>query len=253
MQINIGLVKSESQFLLKELKVDSSTVESRVLDTVEIKDTNLNLLFFLGQNPPEGLQKTFEDEEKFYPVVGADSLGLDVESFESLNYEELCDLYAKVNARWILNNNIKTVEHIYPTITYLKDLWRTDRNAFFEELWFLIKTNLGTTQLTAIFHDVKEPRSEKNDKPSLSHSYVTGFKSPQIFEGEEKEEKVMKEYENEFGEFFNITEFDSANGKLVATVQIGLSPILLMARLKTFNQLQKSILIAIFSGLQAEQ
>ena len=61
MQINIGLVKSESQFLLKELKVDSSTIESRVLDTVEIKETNLNLLLYIGQNPPEGLQKTFEE------------------------------------------------------------------------------------------------------------------------------------------------------------------------------------------------
>ena len=253
MQINIGLVKSESQFLLKELNLDSSSVESRVMDTVEIKETNLNLLFFLGQNPPEGLQKTFADEEKFYPVVSADSLGLDQESFESLSFEELVDIYTKISARWLLNNNIKTVEQIYPTITYLRDLWKTDRNAFFEELWFLLKTNLGTTELTAIFHDVRESNSEKNDKPSLSYSYVHGNKAPQIFEGQEKEEKVMKDYQNEFGEFFNITEFDSSLGRMVATVQIGLSPILIMARLKTFNQLQKSILIAIFTGLQEQQ
>ncbi|MCO4754778.1 MAG: hypothetical protein KC478_09855 [Bacteriovoracaceae bacterium] len=252
MQINIGLVKSESQFLLKELNVDSSSFKSRVMDTVEIKETNLNLLLFLGQNPPEGLQKTFSDEEKFYPVISADSLGIDLESFDSLSYEELADIYGKISARWLLNNNIKTVEQIYPTITYLRDLWKTDRNAFFEELWFLLKTNLGTTELTAIFHDVREPKSEKNDKPSLSFSFVHGQKSPQIFEGQEKEEKIMKDYQNEFSEFFNITEFDSKLGRMVATVQIGLSPILIMARLKTFNQLQKSILIAIFTGLQEQ-
>ena len=107
MQSNIGLVEPEIQFLLKELNLDSSSVESRVMDTVEIKEMNLNLLFFLGQNPPEGLQKTFADEEKFYPVVSADSLGLDQESFESLSFEELVDIYTKISARWLLNNTHK--------------------------------------------------------------------------------------------------------------------------------------------------
>lgn len=250
MKLNVGFIKSEGQFLLKETDFDNSKAQSRVLDTIEIKETPLNLLFYPGESPPEGLQKTLADEDKFYPILSADSLGLDQETFDSLGTNELADLFAKVNSRWILNNNIKTIEQLYSIITYLKDLWQSDRSAFFEELWFVLKTNLASSELTIVFHDVKESNSEKAEKPSLTHSFVSGKKSPHIFEGNEREEKLMKEYENEFGEHFDITEFDSSKGRLVATVKIGLSPILIMARVSTFNQLQRSILIAVFSGLQ---
>ncbi|MEX0798145.1 MAG: hypothetical protein WEB87_02415 [Bacteriovoracaceae bacterium] len=250
MRLNIGFIKSEAQFLLKEVDTVALQVESKALDTVEIKDKALNLLFFGGESPPPGLQSALASEEKFYPIVSGDSLGLDLATFESLEASDLTELYAKVNARWILSNNIKTIEQIYSLISYLKDLWKNDRNSFFEELWFVLKTNLASVKLTAIFHDAREENPEKNEKPSLFHSYVTGEKTPQIFDGAEKEDKIMKEYESEFGEYFNITEFDSSQGRMVATVKIGLSPILIMAELNTFNQLQRSVLIAIFSGLQ---
>lgn len=250
MKLNIGFIKSEGQFLLKELDTDNSSVESKILDTVDIKESPMNLMFFGGENAPEGLQKTILDENKFYPILSADTLGLSTDSFESLSFEELSDLYAKVNARWILNNNVKTIEQVYSVITYLRDMWSSDRNAFFEELWFLIKTNLATSDLTIVFHDVKETDPEKGEKPSLIYSFAHGKKAPQIFEGGEREAAIMKEYDKDFSENFEITEFDSSKGNLVATVKIGLSPILIMAKLKTFNQLQRSILIALFSGLQ---
>lgn len=250
MKLNIGFIKSENQFLLKTIDRQSKDFESKVLDTIEIKETPLNLLFFSGENPPEGLQKTISEESKFYPILSADSLGLEREVFDTLSFEDLGELYAKVNARWILNNNISTIEEMYGTTNHLRDLWANDRNAFFEELWFVLKQNLATAELTAIFHDVKESSGEKADKPSLIHSFVTGEKRPQIFEGGAKEETLMKEYENEFSEQFQITEFDSSKGLLVATIKIGLSPILIMAKLSTFNQLQGSILKGIFSGLQ---
>lgn len=252
MKVNIGFIKSESQFLLKELGADSQ-VESRTLDTIEIKECPLNLLFFPEQTPPEGLTKTLSEEEKFYPILSAASFGLEAETFDSLDAQELADLFAKVNSRWILNNNIKTIEQIYSVISYLRDLWQSDRSAFFEELWFILKTNLASTELTAVFHDVKDIGGDKGEKPVLAYSYVTGEKTPQIFEGKEKEESLMKEYASEFGEHFEITEFDSNKGQLVATVKIGLSPILIMAKLSTFNQLQRSILIALFSGIAQDQ
>ena len=252
MKLNVGYIKSESQFLLKEADLEKKEANSKSLDTVEIKETPLNLLLFEGPSAPEGLQKTLSEEERFYPVLSADTVGLNQEAFSALGPGELVDLFAKVNARWILNNNIKTIEQIYSIIVYLRDLWTSDRSAFFEELWFVLKTNLASSELTAIFHDIREPGGDKNEKPSLVYSYVTGAKTPQIFEGSEKEEKIMEEYKNEFSENFEITEFDSARGRLVAAVKIGLSPILIMAKVSTFNQLQRSILIAVFSGLKEE-
>ena len=59
----------------------------------------------------------------------------------------------------------------------------------------------------------------------------------------------MQDYDKDFIDQFNVTEFDSSQGNLVATTRIDLSPILIMAKVNTFNQLQQSVLISIFSGL----
>lgn len=255
MGIKVGFVKSSTQIMLKDIDKINKSINSMIFDATELKDQELNLLLFDPADDLEGLESNFNEEGKFYPVAPSDTLGLEKDIFEDLNAEELLDVYSRVNARWILNNNIKTIEQIYSLITYLRDLWVNDRNSFFEELWFILKTNLATHELTIIFNDVKEPsekQKEKGAKPQLCHSFVTGNKSPQIFEGTEKEDKIMADYEKDFVDLFNITEFDSKQGHLIATAKIDLSPVLIMAKLNTFNQLQQSVLIALFSGLQAQ-
>ena len=91
---------------------------------------------------------------------------------------------------------------------------------------------------------------EKGEKPVLCQSFVQGEKVPQIFEGTDAEEKLMKEYKNEFNEGFNITEYNSDSGQLVFCANIEKSPILVMAELSSLNQLQRSILAGYFNGLQ---
>jgi hypothetical protein len=255
MTIKIGFVKSNSQILLKEVDRVNQTCESKICDSLEIKELDLSLLLFDQKDELDQLQSTFNEEGKFYPVSPANSFGLEKDVFEQLGANELMDVLARVNARWILNNNIKTIEQLYSLITYLKDLWINDRNSFFEELWFVLKTNLASQELTMIFHDLKQPsdaQKEKGEKPKLCYSFVSGNKTPQIFDGSDRESKIMSDYEKEFNDIFSITEFDSSNGRLVAACKIDLSPILIMAKLNSFNQLQQSILIAIFSGLQTQ-
>lgn len=251
MSILIGYIVSENQINIKEIDTESQSVSSKIVDSIELKDYSFNLLLTADEDDLSVLEKTFEQEEKFYPIVSANQLGLDKETYEDLNYNELIDTYSKVNARWIINNNIKTIEQSYSLITYLKDLYINDRDNFFEELWFLLKTNLAANDLKIIFHDLKGATSnQKGDRPQLIYSFIGGSKIPNIQPATEQEEMLMKEYQNEFGEVFNITEFNSAKGHLVASAKIDLSPILIMAKLNTFNQLQQSILIALFSGLQ---
>lgn len=256
MGIKIGFVKSINQIILKDIDKANRSADSIIFDSVELKDKELNLLLFDESDELEGLENTFKEEGKYYPVTSANPLGLEKEVFEQLGADELLDVYSRVNARWILNNNIKTIEQVYSLITYLRDMWVNDRNSFFEELWFILKTNLATHELTMIFNDVKEPsekQKEKGEKPKLCHSFVSGSKYPQIFDGSDKEDKIMADYEKDFVDMFNITEFDSNTGHLIATAKVDLSPILIMAKLNTFNQLQQSILIALFSGLQSNQ
>jgi hypothetical protein len=256
MSIKIGYIKSTAQVMIKELDIANRSAKSKIIDITNLKEQNLSLLFFSNEEDMDSIQDVVNSEGKFYPVTPSESLGLEKSMFEDLDFDELVDLYTKVNARWILTNNVKTIEQIYTLITYLRDLWINDRNAFFEELWFILKTNLASHELTMIFHDLKEPsekQKEKGAKNTLCYSFVKGEKTPQLFDGKEKEAKIMEDYEKDFGEQFSITEYDSEKGHLIATAKIDLSPILLMAKLNTFNQLQQSILIALFTGLQAEK
>lgn len=249
MDLNIGFVKSESQFHMLKLDTDAQEVSSNILDTIQIKETDLNLLFYSEGQELDGLNSTFNEENKFYPVFNADSLGIKLDEFENFQANDLLNLYSKATTRWILNNNIQTIEQLYSLVTYLKDLWQNDRNNFFEELWYILKTNLGTTELSLIFHDLIEGNEEKNEKAALKYSVCRGKKSPEIFDAKESENKIMEEYKNEFSEQFQVTEYNSNKGQFVATIRIGLSPILIMAKVPQLNQLQQSILIGLFTGL----
>lgn len=253
MTIKVGFLKSESQTLVKSFDRGSKEVNSYTINSEEIKKEPLNLLFFQGEETAQELGQFIKDEHKFYPILDSSSVGLNIDSFDSLGVEGLNNVFEKINHRWLLSKNIQTVESMFTTITYLKDLWINDRNAFFEELWFAIRTNLGTTQLRIIFNDLKMPTAaakEKGEKPVLCQSFVQGEKVPQIFEGTDAEEKLMKEYKNEFNEGFNITEYNSDSGQLVFCANIEKSPILVMAELSSLNQLQRSILAGFFNGLQ---
>jgi len=249
MDLNIGFIKSESQFHMLKLDTNAQEVSSNIIDTVQLKESNLNLLFYSENSEIEGFESTFEQENKFYPVFNADSLGLKIDEFSNFSSQELLKIYSKVSSRWILNNNIQTIEQVYSLITYLKDMWMNDRNNFFEELWYILKTNLGTTELSLIFHDLIEENPDKNEKAQLKYSVCKGDKSPQIFDAKDSENLIMENYKNEFMEQFQITEYNSEKGELVATIRLGLSPILIMAKLPQFNQLQQSVLIALFSGI----
>ena len=255
MLTKIALANSENTALIFDLNFKEQSMASRRVDLVTLPDEEIDSLFYDQNDECQTLGNIIQKEDKFYPIIPLQTLGLSKENCESLEFAELAQSYEKATTRWVLQNNIKQIEQLYPTIKYLKDLWVKDRNSFFEELWFIVKSNLATTELNIIFHDLKEPsekQAEKGEKPSLCYSYVKGNKLPHLFEGKESEEYLMKEYEAEFGQFFNITEYSSEKNQLIACAKIGLSPILIMARINSLNQLQQSVLIALFTGLQEE-
>src|SRR5690606_6425631 len=132
----------------------------------------LSLLLIDEGLKDENFANLLEEEKKYYPIVEAQTVGVDLEAFESLQSTDFLNLYTKIQTRWVLNNNIQTIEQIYGTINYMRELWINDRGSFFEELWFMIKTNLGTSSLTIVFNDLKEAMNKEKDKPSLIHSMV---------------------------------------------------------------------------------
>lgn len=251
MTIHIGYLKSESQFLKITVDNESNSVKDSVHDTVEIKDTHFNL-FIINENVSEGLELVFEKEEMHYPIISEEAIGEKLESFIAKDAAQITNLFLKISKRWVLKNNMQLVETLVSQSNHLKTLFNGDRSAFFEELWFVFKQNTNANDLSIIFHDVKEPKDEsKGDKATLIYSYVKGDKVPQIFEGTPAQEKIMEAYKNEFTEEFQITDFDSTSGKLVVCFKIGLSPILVMAKVSELNQIQVSLFKGLFNSLKA--
>lgn len=253
MTITIGFVKSDSQINVKCLNLKEQSLTQKVVDAIELKDINFQLLITNDEKALEDLEDSFTTEKRFYPIVSNSQISLNNDQFTRMDFEELVGLYNKVNARWILNNNIKTIEQVYSIITYLKDLWQNDRSSFFEELWFILKTNLATSELTIIFHDVDSTEATEKSKPQLINALISGEKVPNLGPTEESQDKLMQDYGDNFSEIFQITEFSPMKGELVATAHIDLSPILIMGKTSGLNQLQQSILIAIFTGLQSNK
>jgi hypothetical protein len=66
----------------------------------------------------------------------------DVNIFEKMSYEDARIVFDKMRENWILQNNISMIEEMFKVRNHLLSLWPNDRAGFFEELWFIIKTNL---------------------------------------------------------------------------------------------------------------
>lgn len=250
MSLNIALVTSQQQSTIFSLSTANKLVVTKVIDNDTLRDENIGLLVYNEEESSEAIDKLMSSESKFYPIVSSQQLEANSSEFdEESDFETLFGVYNKVSSRWILNNNVKTIEQLYPTVDYLADLWDTDRNSFFEELWFLLKINLASTELTIIFNDLEEAKKE-GDRPKLCHSFVTGEKVPEVFPGTDKEDHLMEQYKEEFTDDFEITEFSEEKGEIVACSTIGLSPVLIMSRLPNFTRLQKSILVSLFTGIR---
>ena len=255
MWTTVAFAQNDNTALLFDIDMTKQEVSHRRIDTAAIIDEKVNLLLYSEETESQDVMHLMKKELKFYPIFPVQSFNLDLTSIKNLDYKQLVELYDKASSRWVLANNLKTVEEIYPTVEYMKTLWIKDRNSFFEELWFFVKSNLATHSLNIIFHDLKEPstkQQEKGEKPKLCYSYVKGDKIPHLFEGKTPEELLMKEYEAEFNQSFQITEYQQEKSQLIACAKIELSPILIMAEIKSINHLQQSILQALFTGLQGK-
>ncbi len=254
MNISLAFILNESQVIIKALNGKDNTVKEKKIDIISLPDEEIDSIYFsetIIEN--SNISNIIEKEQKFIPTHTFESLEISPESFESYQYDHFFSLFQKSSSRWILANNLNTIENSYQTISYLKDLYIKDRNNFFEELWFVTKQTLATQELNIIFHDLKEPtekQSEKGEKPKLCYSYVSGKKVPNLLPGKEKENLIMADYEKEFTRSFNITEFNAEKGQLIACAKIDLSPVLVMAKLPSFNPIQKAVLTSIFTGLQ---
>jgi hypothetical protein len=255
MIISVGFIRSASQLLVKELDWVQNSVQTRLVDVTDMPDINLQALFISDNEHFSSLAGLLEKEKAFYPILDANDESLSYSEFEQLPAQAFKDLYLKVLNRWTMHQNFNSLENIWNLTNHFRDLWKKDRITYFEELWYWLKRNLGAVDLTIIFNDVikseeKDENNEKRERPKLVQSLLTGSKKGNFHQGGQKERELMQNYLDKFHDIFEITEFNGVKGQFVATAQVERSPMMFMARSAQLNQLQRSLLLALFNGLQ---
>lgn len=255
MIISLGFVRSASQVLIKELNWEKNTLESKIIDVTDLPDMNLQGLFIEEHEHLNSMVSLLDKEKAYYPIIDAKDENVDINSFESMSAQSLKDLYQRILSRWTMHQNFSSIEDVWKLTNHFRDLWKRDRLSFFEEFWYWLKRNLGATELSIIFNDVvqseeKDENNEKKERPKLVHSLLTGEKKANFQQGGAKEKELMQTYVEKFHEVFEITEFNGQKAQMVATAQIERSPMIIMARSTQLNQLQRTLLTAIFNGLQ---
>lgn len=255
MIISLGFIRSSSQLVVKELDWNQNTLQSRIIDVTDLPDQNLQALFIDDNEHFNSLVGLLEKEKAFYPIIDSKDESLTLSAFEDMPAQQFKDLYLKTLNRWTLHQNLNSVENIWSITNHFRDLWKKDRLAFFEEMFYWMKRNIGSTDLTILFNDVikteeKDENNEKKERPKLVQSLLTGTKKGNFHQGGAKEKELMQNYLDKFHDVFEVTEFNAQKGHFVATAQIERSPIIFMARSAQLNQLQRTLLAALFNGLQ---
>jgi hypothetical protein len=255
MIVSLGFVRSSSQVLIKELNWIQNSLESKIIDVTDLPDQNLQGLFVQDNEHFSSLVSILEKEKAFYPILDARDEALSYSQFEDMPSQQFKDIYFKILNRWTMYQNFNSVENLYKITNHLRELWKKDRLSFFEELWYWMKRNLGSTDLTILFNDVisteeKDENNEKKERPKLTQSILSGTKKGNFHQGGAKEKELMQNYLDKFHDVFEVTEFHPAKGQFVATAQIDRSPIIFMARTAQLNQLQRTLLAGLFNGMQ---
>lgn len=247
MEFTLLFTKNHEQGVVKTFR-PGENITSKVMDLAEAKNVSIQGYIFAEELKSDDFMSALESEIKFYPIRSNNEFGINVEQFEKLSYEEAKKIFDRMRDNWILQNNISLIEEIFKVRNHLLGLWPNDRSGFFEELWFLLKSNLGASNLKLIYNDMIKSKNE-NEKNKLVKVKVQGERYPELTSCDEMDEMVLKSYEKDFGNIFEITDYNKEKGQLVICGSIKKSPVLIMANIYQLTRLQKSLLSSLFEGL----
>ena len=249
MEFSLGFLKNDKQFLIREFG-KSELDAGKIIGIEDIEKFHLQGLIYNESEISDENRAVLDGEIKFYPIRKGEDLKITYDQFTDLNQEHANNIYSKINDSWLLTNNINFLEELFKVVAHLKSLWPNDRTSFFEELWFVIRNNIGSTDLKIIYNDLEVGQKER-DKNKLVRGVVSGERSPIPAPASEAEASVMENYEKDFLSFFDVSEYHPQKGEIIMTSKINNSPVLIMAKVNRFSRLQKALLNALFEGLQS--
>lgn len=240
MEFSLAYLKSPQQITVRNFTQGQDNSVDKVVDLEELDQLNLAAVYTeVGQemNGHDLLIKEFSGNE---------------EQFNSLDFESAKSLLMRDQASWLLQNNLNLLQKLIPYTDHLKALWANDRQAFMEELWHILKNNLGTRSLKIVFNSIKKAQNE-NEKDQLIKAMTEGERKPQTTDQNTLGEALMKQYDYQLEGHFELAKHDQENGQIIFLATINKSPLILMAELYQFNPLQRALLTALFDGLQTQR
>jgi len=191
-----------------------------------------------------------ETEAKYYSISNGETLQLNHAAFQKLDFQTAFNILEKELVKKTLANNLSLIENIFSTAQYLKKAFISDRSQFFEELWAILKSNLGTQNLRVLYHDL-DPERKEGEKERLVNFVIEGRKRSLSRPATDAENALMDTFQNQINSPFEIYEFNLEKGELTAFASINKGPVLIMANLYFLNPLQKIVLSSLFKGLQS--
>ena len=248
MDFSLGYIKSSERVLIRHFSHQKGQDESKTIDIINLEEESLQgLLFDPELKESQEFLESLKSYHKFYPIIESTNFDVDYDSFEVSTKEEVSDSFHQMWSQWLLRNNIGLLDELFTVIEHLKKLLPNDRTTFFEELWFTLKSNLGTSFLKIIYNDVQN-NGEKS-KNHLIQMKVEGNRTPESKDGGEFEKALMDKYKSHFSTKLDLIEYDSTKGELLATASINKSPVIIMAKTYQLTKVQKSILTCLLEGL----
>lgn len=247
MHFTLAFIRSDHQIIVRQFAIDDSP-EGTTTDLEAIKEFHLQGVIYPSTITKEQSRSILEEELKFHPIGTAEEFHLDENTFNSIEFHQAKKIFTTMLDKWLISNNLQLLESLFDTSERLTDLWPNNRTDFFEELWYILKRNLGTSSLKIIYNDINA-REAKSQKTQLVQTRIDGERLPQPFEGGEFEKSLMGHYKNHFSKTFEITDYDKNLGKLVITSTIKESPVIIMAELYQFGSLQKALIKALLDGV----
>lgn len=249
MVLKIAYLKNHNQVLIRSFNLKEATTSQKLLNIEGMDKEEISCLL-IDQSQIEDFEIKNEILEgaKFYPIRDAREFKLSFEQFESISTNEASAIFSKINQTWTLQNNISLLENMHTIVAHLNKLFPNDRTAFFEELWYITKKNIGALNLKIVYNDIKP--SEKNEiKNTLIQVVIEGNRVPNPKEGGAFEKSLMDNYSDEFSQAFNIVEFVQEKGQMVIAGNFKKSPFLMMINTHEVSRISQAVVKNLFHSI----
>ncbi len=240
MEVSLGFFDSPDNILIRKFSFNKDFLSEETVGINDLNTCNLDGLILSSTEFNEEMQSFLTEELKFFPISTGQNLSLNFEDFKTLNPLMALSKLSELNGPWVLKNNLFLIEHLFETVSNLKNTLHKDRDAFFCDLWTLLKNNLGAFDLVLYFNDLEK------GKNLITKRKISGKRSPDIQNLSDADLKIVETYKASSGTLI----FYKEKQEFLINMDILGSPIILMGRCFNFSPLQKSLIKSLFKGLE---